>query len=96
MDDDQHCRWRDELKRRGNEIEEALRFLDGVKTIQRPHGSSYHLKHVAERYQGTYICNDAMIAALLTAGVQIQRIQNSRNCVYAISKARLRNRQMRK
>jgi len=95
VDDEQHQAWRRELfVDRQNEINIALTFLQGVQTIKTPRCSSYYLKHVAERWMGSYICNGAMIAALIVSGVPIGRDPRSPNCRYGISKRWIAQREM--
>ncbi len=53
------------------EIERARRFLKGLptrQTLNRREGSTYGLKHVAERWAGDYISNGAFILACYLEG----------------------------
>jgi hypothetical protein len=64
----------------------AINFLEGVKRSRAmtPARGSYGLKHLAEKHQGVYISNGAMIAALLATGVAIRRVRNSPNVDFGI------------
>jgi hypothetical protein len=59
------------------EISSARQFIRKVgrrrKTINRKLGTSYGLKHEAERYMGVYISNGAFIAAAHLEGYAIKR-----------------------
>lgn len=74
----------------------ALAFLDGVERRQAmtPGRGSYGLKHLAEKHQGVYISNGAMIAALLVAGIPIRRICKSPNVEFAITKRWLKKKRI--
>jgi hypothetical protein len=87
--DAEFAAWRFDLENNcHSQIAAALRFLEGVETSRTmtPMRSSYGLKHMAESHQFGYICNGAMIAALLMVGVPVRRIPSSPNAQIGIKK----------
>lgn len=64
--------------------EEWLSYIGCIKSF-RDEMNSYRLKHEAERWAGDYIANGMMIAAAVTKGVPIKRLNGSRNALFAIS-----------
>jgi hypothetical protein len=87
--DEDFAAWRSDLESNcHSQIAAAMRFLEGVETSRTmaPMRSSYGLKHMAESHQFGYICNGAMIAALLMAGVPVRRIPSSPNAQIGIKK----------
>jgi len=69
-------------------FKDACEFLSGVqlrKTINRKSGSSYGLKHKAEKWAGDYISNGALIAAALHLGIQFEQIPDTQNVYLAVS-----------
>jgi GNAT superfamily N-acetyltransferase len=59
------------------------------KTFNQLH-SSYGLKHIVARAQGTYIANGAFIAGAIAAGVSYRQIGDTPNVRFAISETELR------
>jgi hypothetical protein len=87
--DPEFAEWRSDLENNCySQVAAALRFLEGVDTSRTmaPMRSSYGLKHTAESHQFGYICNGAMIAALLMAGVPVRRMPSSPNAQIGIKK----------
>lgn len=71
-----------------HEFELALKFLDMCKIRKTPNrriGSSYGLKHVAERIFNQYLTNGSFIAAVFHRRIPYQEIQASPNIFVAIS-----------
>ena len=62
-----------------------IRLMDPIQSINR-NVTSYGLKHMAERYQNTYIANGILIAAALDAGYRYRKCRNnSPNCRFNMS-----------
>jgi hypothetical protein len=57
-----------------------------TKTVRRRIGTSYGLKHEAERWSGSYICNGALIAAACLEGCSIER--DGPNAYFSLSPTR--------
>jgi hypothetical protein len=64
-----------------------------TKTVRRGIGTSYGLKHEAERWAGTYICNGALIAAACLEGCLIER--DGPNAYFSLSPTREYRRALR-
>ncbi|GLQ93375.1 hypothetical protein [Dyella acidisoli] len=87
--DAEFAEWRSDLENNfHSQVAAALRFLEGVQTSKAMARmrNSYGLKHTAESHQFGYICNGAMIAALLMVGVPIRRIPMSCSVQFAIER----------
>jgi len=69
-----------------------LELVKRTKNVNTRAGSSYHLKHVVERYWGSevggraYVMNGVFIAAALAKGFKFKRTGNSPNAYFNISK----------
>jgi len=53
--------------------------------------SSYGLKHVIEKWAGTYVSNDAFIEAVKLTGIPHKQLKNSPNIAVAISERSIKS-----
>jgi len=76
MTEEEHATDREHFRTCLQEVDDAIRFLnrcDTRKTLARSRGS-YGLKHCAENlYGNNYLCNGALIAAVIHLGLKYKR-----------------------
>jgi hypothetical protein len=68
------------------EFEICCNWLSKFKRVKTPQLSSYYLKHVVERLEGTYISNGALIAAAIHLEIPMRFYPTGPNVDIAISK----------